>query len=224
MSSHLLTPTDTAEQLAGSTFVHLDGSLYATFTTKDFASASELVAQVARAADALNHHPDIALGWGKVSFELSSHDAGGVTSRDLKLAAEIQKLADSLGATGQQVRPTRYEMAIDCVECRRHPRFLARRARLRGARRQRRDPTGRPARRRADDLVPAHGSAAHRPKSHPSGRIRADGRCAGPRRCGHSGWRRFDDRRARPGLVGARRCRRQRTVRVHLGTLGRGNA
>jgi 4a-hydroxytetrahydrobiopterin dehydratase len=108
MSSNLLTPTDTAEQLAGSTFVHLDGRLYATFTTKDFASASELVAQVARAADALNHHPDIALGWGKASFELSSHDAGGVTNRDLKLAAEIQKLADSLGATGQQVRPTRY--------------------------------------------------------------------------------------------------------------------
>jgi 4a-hydroxytetrahydrobiopterin dehydratase len=115
MSSNLLTPTDTAEQLAGSTFVHLDGSLYATFTTRDFASASEFVAQVARAADALNHHPDISLGWGKVTFELSSHDAGGVTSRDLKLAAEIQSLADSLGAKGQQVRPTRYEMAIDCV-------------------------------------------------------------------------------------------------------------
>jgi 4a-hydroxytetrahydrobiopterin dehydratase len=115
MSSDLLTPTDTADQLAGSTFVHLDGSLYATFTTRDFASANELVTQVAGAADALNHHPDISLGWGKVSFELSSHDAGGVTSRDLKLAAEIQKLADSLGAKGQQVRPTRYEMAIDCV-------------------------------------------------------------------------------------------------------------
>lgn len=116
MSSDLLTPTDTAEPLAGSSFVHLDGTLYATFTTGDFASASELVAQVARAADAMNHHPEISLGWGKVSFQLSSHDAGGVTSRDVKLAAEIQKLADTLGAKGREVQPTRYEMAIDCVD------------------------------------------------------------------------------------------------------------
>ncbi|GAB3035368.1 VOC family protein [Parafrigoribacterium mesophilum] len=116
MSSDLLTPTDTAEPLAGSSFVHLDGTLYATFTTGDFASASELVAQVARAADVMNHHPEISLGWGKVSFQLSSHDAGGVTSRDVKLAAEIQKLADTLGAKGREVQPTRYEMAIDCVD------------------------------------------------------------------------------------------------------------
>ncbi|MEO6505540.1 MAG: VOC family protein [Terrimesophilobacter sp.] len=116
MSSDLLAPTDTSEKLAGSAFVHLDGSLYATFATSDFASASDLVAQVAGAAEAMNHHPDISLGWGKVSFELSSHDAGGVTSRDLQLAAEIQSLADVLGATGQPVRPTRYELAIDCAK------------------------------------------------------------------------------------------------------------
>jgi 4a-hydroxytetrahydrobiopterin dehydratase len=115
MSSDVLTPGQTAQRLAGSSFVHLDGCLYATFTTGDFAGASELVAQVGRAADKLNHHPEIRLGWGKVSFELSSHDAGGVTGRDLLLAAEIQNLANSLGAKGQQVEPTRYELAIDCV-------------------------------------------------------------------------------------------------------------
>ncbi|MEO7006615.1 MAG: VOC family protein [Terrimesophilobacter sp.] len=115
MSSDLLTPTDTSDKLAGGAFVHLDGTLYATFSTGDFASASELVAQVAQAAEAMNHHPDIRLGWGTVSFQLSSHDAGGVTSRDLELAAKIQNLADVLGATGQPVRPTRYELAIDCA-------------------------------------------------------------------------------------------------------------
>jgi 4a-hydroxytetrahydrobiopterin dehydratase len=114
MSSDLLTPTDTAERLAGSAFVHLDGTLYATFSTPDFASAAELVAEVAKAADRMNHHPDISLGYGKVSFQLSSHDAGGITERDLALAAEIQSLADDLGAQAQPVRPTRYEFAIDC--------------------------------------------------------------------------------------------------------------
>lgn len=115
-STDLLAPAETTERLAGSAFVHLDGSLYATFSTRDFASASELVAQVATAADAMDHHPDITLGYGKVGFQLSSHDAGGVTERDLKLAEEIQRLADSLGAEGQPVRPTRYEIAIDCAD------------------------------------------------------------------------------------------------------------
>jgi 4a-hydroxytetrahydrobiopterin dehydratase len=115
MSPQPLRPKDTAERLAGGAFVHLGANLYATFTTSDFASASELVARVARAADAMNHHPQIGLGWGKVSFELSSHDAGGVTDRDLRLAAEIQRIADDCGAEGQRVRPARYELAIDCV-------------------------------------------------------------------------------------------------------------
>lgn len=115
-STDLLSPADTGQRLAGSAFVHLDGTLYATFGTADFASASELVGRVAKAADAMDHHPDIALGYGKVAFRLSSHDAGGVTERDLRLAEEIQSLADSLGAEGQPIRPARYEIAIDCTD------------------------------------------------------------------------------------------------------------
>ena len=114
MSSDLLTPTDTADRLAGGAFTHLDGTLYATFGTADFASATELVEKVAQAAERMNHHPDVSLGYGKVAFQLSSHDAGGVTERDLALAAEIQSLADELGAQAQPVTPTRYELAIDC--------------------------------------------------------------------------------------------------------------
>ena len=116
MSSDPLTPTDTADRLAGGAFTHLDGTLYATFETSDFASATELVDQVAQAAERMNHHPDVSLGYGKAAFQLSSHDAGGVTERDLALAAEIQSLADGLGAHALSVRPTRYELAIDCSD------------------------------------------------------------------------------------------------------------
>jgi 4a-hydroxytetrahydrobiopterin dehydratase len=114
MSSDLLSPTDTEGRLAGGAFTHLDGILYATFGTVDFASATELVEKVAQAAERMNHHPDVSLGYGKVAFQLSSHDVGGVTARDLALAAEIQALADGLGAKAQPVTPTRYELAIDC--------------------------------------------------------------------------------------------------------------
>ena len=53
-------------------------------------------------ADELNHHPDVQVGYGKISFKLSSHDVGGVTERDVTLALRIQQLADAAGATSAE--------------------------------------------------------------------------------------------------------------------------
>jgi 4a-hydroxytetrahydrobiopterin dehydratase len=116
MSNSTLSSSDTAERLANTAFVQVGGTLYGSYATEDFASASALVARVAEVADAMDHHPDIRLGYGKIDFELSSHDAGGVTMRDLALAEQIQGLADSLGATGKSVQPARYDLAIDTVD------------------------------------------------------------------------------------------------------------
>ena len=112
----LLTPIDTEPVLDGGAFVHLDGTLHGSFTTRDFASAVRLVDQGAEAADAMNHHPDVQLGYGRVGFRLSSHDAGGVTDRDLRLALRIQELADAQGADRAPVQPARYDVAIDCTD------------------------------------------------------------------------------------------------------------
>lgn len=111
-----LGPTDTSAELEGTGFVHLDGVLYATYKTGDFESAAALVAQVAQLADAHNHHPDIRLGYGSAEFELSSHDAGGVTDRDIALARGIHELAHALGATIETVQRQRHELAIDCID------------------------------------------------------------------------------------------------------------
>ncbi|RNE63934.1 4a-hydroxytetrahydrobiopterin dehydratase [Cryobacterium tepidiphilum] len=97
--SELLGADDTATQLAGTAFVHGDGVLQAAYTTGDFSSAVRLLDQVAHAADAMNHHPDVTVGYGSIGFTLSSHDAGGVTARDVELARRIQDLADVAGAT-----------------------------------------------------------------------------------------------------------------------------
>lgn len=94
----ILSPNDTADELAGTAFVHVGEHLVGAFTTADFASAVRLLDGVAVAADEANHHPDVKLGWGKVEFELSSHDAGGVTSRDLALARRITSIAAAQGA------------------------------------------------------------------------------------------------------------------------------
>jgi len=94
----ILSPNDTADELAGTQFVHVDEQLVAAYTTADFASAVRLLDAVAVAADEANHHPDVKLGWGRVEFELSSHDAGGVTSRDVALARRITAIAAEQGA------------------------------------------------------------------------------------------------------------------------------
>ncbi len=111
-----LTPAETTGELDGTAFVHLNGVLYGSYKTRDFDGAAVLVAQVAEVADAQNHHPDVRLGYGSVGFELTSHDAGGVTERDVKLARAIQGIADALSAEAVAVRPTGYELAIDCVD------------------------------------------------------------------------------------------------------------
>jgi 4a-hydroxytetrahydrobiopterin dehydratase len=49
---------------------------------------------VALLAEKADHHPDWSNAWNKVVIELTSHDAGGLTQRDLDLAAAIGRVAN----------------------------------------------------------------------------------------------------------------------------------
>jgi 4a-hydroxytetrahydrobiopterin dehydratase len=62
-----------------------------TFAREDFAHAMVFVNEVASAAEAAGHHPDIDIRWNKVTLALSSHAEGGLTDRDFQLAARIQE-------------------------------------------------------------------------------------------------------------------------------------
>ena len=64
-----------------------------TFNFPTFAQGITFVTRVAKAADAMNHHPDIDIRYTKVTCALSTHDAGGITERDLELAREIEQVA-----------------------------------------------------------------------------------------------------------------------------------
>jgi 4a-hydroxytetrahydrobiopterin dehydratase len=60
----------------------------------DFRAAIAFVNEVAEAAEAANHHPDILIhGWNKVRLTLSTHSQGGLTEADFKMAARIDELA-----------------------------------------------------------------------------------------------------------------------------------
>jgi 4a-hydroxytetrahydrobiopterin dehydratase len=58
-----------------------------------FLDGIALVEQVAQEAEAADHHPDIDIRYTTVTFTLSTHSAGGVTGKDLALAAAIDRLA-----------------------------------------------------------------------------------------------------------------------------------
>jgi 4a-hydroxytetrahydrobiopterin dehydratase len=59
----------------------------------DFAAAIRFVDDVAAAAEAVNHHPDILVhGWNKVRLVLSTHSEGGITQADLDLARTLDGL------------------------------------------------------------------------------------------------------------------------------------
>jgi 4a-hydroxytetrahydrobiopterin dehydratase len=95
----ILEPSQTAAELAGTAFSHDSGRLTGAYRTGDFLGAVRLLDLVAPVAEELNHHPDVVVSYGRVVFQLTSHDIGGVTPRDVRLALRIQKLADEQGAT-----------------------------------------------------------------------------------------------------------------------------
>ena len=67
--------------------------LHRTFTFRDFSEAFGFMARVALEAEKLDHHPNWSNVWNRVTVELTTHDAGGLTELDFRLAAEMNRLA-----------------------------------------------------------------------------------------------------------------------------------
>jgi len=67
-------------------------ALTRTFKFTDFSEAFAFLTRVALYAEKVDHHPEFTNVWNRVDFRLTSHDAGGVTERDLALAEEINGL------------------------------------------------------------------------------------------------------------------------------------
>lgn len=73
------------------------GTLVRTFKTPDFMTAFNLVSTIVGPAEGLNHHPDIAFGWGYVRITLTTHDAGGITEQDRRLAEALDEAVKPFG-------------------------------------------------------------------------------------------------------------------------------
>lgn len=96
------------------------GRLHARFEIRDFAAGLSLVNEIGRLAEQADHHPDIDLRYTSVYLRLVSHDVGGLTMRDVRLAREISQAAHDQGAASTPERTAELEVALDAVN---HPRI-----------------------------------------------------------------------------------------------------
>ena len=62
------------------------------FHFKNFKEAMEFVQKIGEEAEREHHHPDIFIRYNKVTITLTTHDAGGLTYKDFKLAKIIEQL------------------------------------------------------------------------------------------------------------------------------------
>lgn len=64
-----------------------------TYELPSFPAAIAFVTRVGFLAEKADHHPDLDIRWRKVKVALSTHDAGGITAKDVALAGEIEAVA-----------------------------------------------------------------------------------------------------------------------------------
>ncbi|MBB3043599.1 VOC family protein [Nocardioides soli] len=94
----------------------LVGALHARFATGDFATGIALADAIAAAAEEAGHHPDLDLRYPHLSVRLLSHDVGGVTDRDLRLARRISELAAARGVAAAPDAIVALELGLDTAD------------------------------------------------------------------------------------------------------------
>lgn len=80
----------------------VDDALRTRLATRDFATGLRLLNRIGDAAEEADHHPDLDLRYTHVEVSLVSHDVGGLTQRDVRMARTISELA---AQEGVQARP-----------------------------------------------------------------------------------------------------------------------
>lgn len=82
------------ESLPGWTVIN--GKLHREYTFPDFVHAFGFMATAAIAIEAAEHHPEWSNVWNRVVIDLTTHDVGGITAKDILLAGKLESLAKRL--------------------------------------------------------------------------------------------------------------------------------
>ncbi len=92
--STLLSPEQIDLSLSKLSGWTLEGStIKTTRVFKDFIEAIDFVNKLVAPAEAAGHHPDISISYNRVTVSLTTHDAGGITQKDLDMAQTVAELS-----------------------------------------------------------------------------------------------------------------------------------
>ena len=80
----------TVDKLDGWTYS--DNAIHKTITFDSYMDGIQFVNQLAEHAEAINHHPDLTIGWCKVGVIFTSHDQGGVTDQCIAMAKAVHSI------------------------------------------------------------------------------------------------------------------------------------
>jgi 4a-hydroxytetrahydrobiopterin dehydratase len=89
------------------------GGLQTRLHTKDFATGLRIVNAIGAVADEMDHHPDLDLRFSRLDVRVTSHDAGGVTDRDLRFARRVSEIARAAGIEVECRSIANIELALD---------------------------------------------------------------------------------------------------------------
>ncbi len=91
-------------------------TLQSSFRTGSMARGIEFAALVAGVADQVDHHPDLTITFPRVHVLLTTHDANGLTARDVDLARTISSIAADMDIDAEPTAVAQTEIAIDALD------------------------------------------------------------------------------------------------------------
>lgn len=84
--------TEALKALSGWKATFDGAAIHKTFSFANFRKGFAFAAEIALLAEGMNHHPDLTIEYKAVMVRLTTHDKGGVTDKDIKLAQLIEKI------------------------------------------------------------------------------------------------------------------------------------
>jgi len=85
--------TSRLKELAG--WEYKDGAIERNYKFKNFKDAFSIMTRIAFECEQQNHHPDWSNVYSSLNIRLNTHDVGGITTNDFKLAESIEKIVNS---------------------------------------------------------------------------------------------------------------------------------
>jgi len=90
----LLSDAEIEQRLSGLPGWERSGDAIAkAFGCGDFVGSVRFVESLVDPAEAMNHHPDLAISWDTVTVTISTHSEGGLTGADFELAGKVDALS-----------------------------------------------------------------------------------------------------------------------------------